>query len=604
MSSPTNLAEILGKVSDGICVFANSGEVAFANEKAAKLLEAADEHFQRKIMEAFTDQLGRRFEHFHAGLNRWFEHQTYGGGSSGLTVISRDITSRHRVEEALRASEERFRRLIDSNIIGVIVVEAGLITEANDVFLKMVGHDREELATRQLHWRGMTPEEYDVLDAKARLEVKIAGVFGPYEKEFLRRDGSRVPVLMSGVALQGLPGRPETLCLAMDLSERRRAEERVRTIVECSKILASSLECENTLPELAEFIVSKLADTCAVFIRDTHQLRRMASVSKTPIEHNLQIATDVERVVATGKSLVTRSPISTVVSPIIARNEVSGALVAACIKPDAFEEEDLHLFDELGRRAGLAIENARMYQETHRANRLKDEFVAIVSHELRTPLTPILGGIYMMRTEPQDSAVVSRAMDLIERNAKAQVRIVDDLLDVSRALSGKLRLNVEVVDLPMVIQAAVETVRLASEAKGIHIEVRLEPVTGTVSGDADRLQQVFWNLLANAVKFTPRNGKILVQLRQTSGLAEVHVTDTGIGIEAHYLPYIFEKFHQADTSRTRLHGGLGLGLAIVRHLVESHGGTVHAVSSGDEQGSTFIVRLPLRPAARAADSKK
>jgi PAS domain S-box-containing protein len=598
MFSRPNLAEILGKVSDGICVFGNGGEVVFANEKAAQLLEAADEDFQRKIREAFTDQLVRRFEHFHAGLNRWFEHQTYPGGSTGMAMISRDITSRHRMEESLRASEERFRRLIDSNIIGVIVVEAGSITEANDVFLKMVGHDRAELATRQLHWRGMTPPEFDVLDAKARIELKTAGVFGPYEKEFLRKDGSRVPVLMSGVALQGMPDRPETLCLAMDLSERRRAEERVRTIVECSKILASSLECENTLPELAELIVSKLADTCAIFVRENHQLLRIASASKTPIEHNVQMDPDVERVVATGKSHVTKSPISRVVSPIIARNEVSGALVAACIRADAFDEEDLHLIDELGRRAGLAIENARMYQETQRANRLKDEFVAIVSHELRTPLTPILGGIYMMRTEPQDSAVVSRAMDLIERNAKAQVRIVDDLLDVSRALSGKLRLNVEVVDLPLVIQAAVETVRPAGDAKGIHIEVRLDRVVGTVTGDADRLQQVFWNLLANAVKFTPRDGKILVQLREAGGLVEVHVTDTGIGIEANFLPYIFEKFRQADTSRTRLHGGLGLGLAIVRHLVESHGGTVQAVSSGDEQGSTFIVRLPLRSAAR------
>ena len=598
MFSPPNLAEILGKVSDGICVFENSREVSFANEKAATLLAAADEDFDRKIKEAFADQLGRRFEHFHAGLNRWFEHQTYPGENSRLTMISRDVTSRHRMEEALRASEERFRRVIDSNIIGVIVVESGFITEANDVFLRMVGHGRDELATRQLHWRGMTPQEYDALDAKARTDLKTAGVFGPYEKEFLRKDESRVPVLLTGVALHGWPDKPETLCLAMDLSERRRAEERVRTIVECSKILASSLECEHTLPELAELIVSKFADTCAVFIRDGHQLLRTASASRTPVEHNLQTGSDLERVIANRRSLVTRSPISQVVSPIIARNEVLGALVAARARPDAFDEEDLHLFDELGRRVGLAIENARMYQEMQRANRLKDEFVAIVSHELRTPLTPILGGIYMMRTEPHDSAVVSRAMDLIERNAKTQVRIVDDLLDVSRALSGKLRLNVETVDLPMVIRASVETVRPASEAKGIQIEVRLEPVAGIVSGDADRLQQVFWNLLANAVKFTPRGGNILVQLVEAEGLAEVRVTDTGIGIEANFLPYIFEKFRQADTSRTRLHGGLGLGLAIVRHLVESHGGTVQAISSGGEQGSTFIVRLPLRSAGR------
>jgi PAS domain S-box-containing protein len=598
MFSPPNLAEVLGKISDGICVFGNDGKPAFANEKATLLLETADEDFLRRIKQPFSDESGRRFEHFHAALNRWFEHQTYPGGNSGLTLISREITSRRRMEEALRASEERFRRVIDSNIIGVIVVEAGVITEANDVFLKMVGRDREDLATRQLHWRGMTPPEYDALDAKARVEVKTTGVFGPYEKEFLRKDGSRVPVLMSGVALPGLPDRPETLCLAMDLSDRRRAEERVRSIVECSKILASSLECENTLPELAEFIVSKLADACAIFVREGNQILRKAAASKTPVGPRIQVDAEVERAVSSGKSLMTRTPHSRIVSPVITGNTVSGALIAVCIQPDAFDAEDVHLFDELGRRVGLALENARMYQEMQRANRLKDEFVAIVSHELRTPLTPILGGIYMMRTEPDDRSVVSRALDLIERNAKTQVKIVDDLLDVSRALSGKLRLNVEVVDLPLVIKAAVETVRPASDAKGIQIEVRLEPVGGTVSGDADRLQQVFWNLLANAVKFTPRNGKILVHLLETGGQAEARVTDTGIGIEANFLPHVFEKFRQADTSRTRPHGGLGLGLAIVRHLVESHGGTVHAQSPGDDQGSTFIVRLPFRPAAR------
>src|SRR6185295_14994052 len=173
----------------------------------------------------------------------------------------------------------------------------------------------------------------------------------------------------------------------------------------------------------------------------------------------------------------------------------------------AFDSKDLHLFDVFARRTGVALESARLYRETQRANRLKDEFVAIVSHELRTPLTPILGGVYMMRHEPRDESVMGRALDLIERNAKTQVKIVDDLLDVSRALSGKLRLNMEPVDLCRVVQAAVETVLPASEAKSIHIDVRLVSISGLISGDADRLQQVVWNLLANAVKFTPNAGR-------------------------------------------------------------------------------------------------
>src|SRR5439155_5331360 len=203
-------------------------------------------------------------------------------------------------------------------------------------------------------------------------------------------------------------------------------------------------------------------------------------------------------------------------------------------------------------------------------------FVALVSHELRTPLTPILGGVYMLRTEARDEQMFERALDLIERNAKTQVRIVNDLLDVSRIMSGKLRLNMEPVDLTDVIHAAVETVRPASDAKDIQIDVDLKSAGAMVSGDADRLQQVIWNLLANAVKFTPNGGRIVIELANVDGAVEVRITDNGIGIDADFLPFVFDRFRQADTSRTRVHGGLGLGLAIVRHLVESHGGTVHA----------------------------
>ena len=209
----------------------------------------------------------------------------------------------------------------------------------------------------------------------------------------------------------------------------------------------------------------------------------------------------------------------------------------------------------------------------------------------------------MIRSEPNDEKVFGRALDLIERNAKTQVKIVDDLLDVSRALSGKLRLNMETVDLGAVVQGAIDTVRPASEAKNIGIILRLGPVNGTVIGDADRLQQVIWNLLANSVKFTPDSGQITVEMGEHGGNAEIRVADSGIGIDPGFLPHVFDRFRQADGSRTRLHGGLGLGLAIVRHLVEAHGGTVHALSSGDEKGSTFVVRLPLRQLVRSTQER-
>ncbi len=596
-----NLAEILSKVSDGLSVFDKDLGLTFVNEKAASILEGPDEAFHNRLAQALKDHAPIRFEHFHASMSRWFEHQTYPNSDGGFTLFSRDITSRRRLEEALRASEERFRRLMESNIIGVLVVQSGIITEANDVFLKMIGSTRDDLVSKQLRWRDMTPQEYEQLDANARHEITADGVFASYEKEFIRKDGGRVPVLIGGVATRNDP--VETLCLAVDLSERRRAENRMRNLVECGKILASSLECEKTFPELAEYLASKVADSCVIFMKDEDEtLVRMAAAQRTPISASRLEDPEMEaigRIMSTAKPETVPLPTSCVLMPIIARNEVAGVLAVASSKPTAFDSDDLHFFSVIARRAGLALDNSHLYHDAQRANRLKDEFVAIVSHELRTPLTPILGGVYMLRSEPDDPKVFVRALELIERNAKTQVKIVDDLLDISRALSGKLRLNMEPVDLATIIQDAAETVQPAREAKNIQIDLQLGTLEGIVSGDADRLQQVVWNLLANSVKFTPNGGRILVKLSQVQSHAEIGVLDTGIGIEAEFLPYVFERFRQADASRTRLHGGLGLGLAIVRHLVESHGGTVHAHSSGGEQGSTFIVKLPLRGAARA-----
>lgn len=598
MSVAPNLAEIFAKIGDGLCILDKDRHIIFVNEKASQILNTAESAFDKEISGALTERTARRFEYFHPALNRWFEHQTYPNEDGGITLFSRDVTSRHRVEEALRASEERFQRLIDSNIIGVVVMDDECITEANDVFLRTVGYTRTDLVTRQIRWRDMTPPEYDSRDKKAADEFHETGAYPPYEKEFIRKDGTRVPILVSGVQMRNDPG--EGLSLVVDLSSRKRADDRIRCIVEGSKILASSLECEKTLAELAEFVARNVADCCMIFVKeDQDVLRRIAVAYSVPRAAENEPEINLDRVMALGESEITMKPTSRIVVPIVARDEVVGVIAVTANRANAFDADDLHLFDELGRRAGLALDNASLYHETQKANRLKDEFVAIVSHELRTPLTPILGGVYMLRSEPHDPEIVNKALDLIERNAKTQVKIVDDLLDVSRIISGKLRLNLEALDLSNVIRAAVETVRPAAEAKGIQLEVRVAPLMCIVQGDSDRLQQVMWNLLANSVKFTPAAGRITVELVETPSHVEIRVTDTGIGIDAGFLPYVFERFRQADASRTRAHGGLGLGLAIVRHLVESHGGTVHADSSGDEQGSTFIVRLPIPAVARA-----
>ncbi len=232
-------------------------------------------------------------------------------------------------------------------------------------------------------------------------------------------------------------------------------------------------------------------------------------------------------------------------------------------------------------------------QDAERANRMKDEFLATVSHELRTPLNAIIGWIHMLKTGSLDETTSKRALETVDRNAKVQAQLVDDILDVARVITGKLRLKLGQVDIAAVIEAAVESVQLAAKSKGITLDVVLEPSTYYVTGDASKLQQVIWNLLSNAIRFTPSGGRVEVRTYETGSSTHIEVSDTGAGIEAEFLPFMFDRFRQADGTITRQHGGLGLGLAIVRHFVELHGGTVHAASDGSGQGSTFTVTLPV-----------
>lgn len=232
-------------------------------------------------------------------------------------------------------------------------------------------------------------------------------------------------------------------------------------------------------------------------------------------------------------------------------------------------------------------------QALEQANRVKDEFLAVLSHELRSPLNAVLGWAKLLQTRKYDEATMARGLETIERNAKAQVQLVEDLLDVSRIIRGELRLNVTRVNLVSVIEAVINTVQPAADAKEIRLHTVFELMMGEVSGDSGRLQQVVWNLLTNAIKFTPQGGEVEIRLYRIDSYVEISVKDTGIGISAEFLPYVFERFRQADSSITRAHGGLGLGLGIVRNLVELHGGTVHAASQGVGFGATFVVKLPM-----------
>ena len=258
-------------------------------------------------------------------------------------------------------------------------------------------------------------------------------------------------------------------------------------------------------------------------------------------------------------------------------------------------------------RTRLLTEAVRAREQAEAANRAKDLFLATLSHELRTPLTAVLGWARMLRATKMDEATASHGLQVIERNAESQHQLIEDLLDVSRIISGKLRLDVKQVGLTRIIEAAVDSVQQAVEAKSIGLDVVVESESDLVRGDPDRLQQVVWNLLSNAIKFTPKGGRVGVRVERDGSDVCIKVSDTGAGIAAEFLPHVFERFRQADGSTTREHGGLGLGLAVVRHLVEQHGGTVQAESAGEHLGSTFTVSLPIsavdtRGAAGARDA--
>ena len=280
------------------------------------------------------------------------------------------------------------------------------------------------------------------------------------------------------------------------------------------------------------------------------------------------------------------------ISPLSHDGRVIGTLT---IIEDVTERvaREAELQAQIEERSRLLSSEKLARSEAERANRLKDEFLATISHELRNPLNAILGWAHMMRVGKLNEANTERAVETIYRNAKSQSQLVADLLDVSRIISGKLRLDVRTVDLLSIVNAAIDSIRPATDAKGIRLQTMLDPAAGPISGDADRLQQVVWNLLTNAVKFTPKGGRIQIRVQRLNSHVEIDVSDSGVGISKEFLPYVFDRFRQADASTTRIHGGLGLGLSIVRQLVDLHGGNVSVQSEGEGKGATFTITLPF-----------
>jgi signal transduction histidine kinase/DNA-binding response OmpR family regulator len=273
-----------------------------------------------------------------------------------------------------------------------------------------------------------------------------------------------------------------------------------------------------------------------------------------------------------------------------------GVLLVIDSSKGRFSDEDESLLVQLAQVAATAVENT-VFADAREANRVKDQFLATLSHELRTPLSAILGWAQLLRMQALDGSETAEALEIIERNGQMQQKMIEDLLDVSRIVTGKLRLNTRPISLSAVVQAALDVILPAAQEKEIAIDVAIGDGADAIIGDADRLQQVLWNILSNAVKFTPEGGRIELRTDARDALARVTVSDTGEGIDSQFLPYVFDRFCQADGSASRRHGGLGIGLSIVRHVVELHGGSVDVVSAGKGRGTTFAVNLPLASSA-------
>ena len=444
-------------------------------------------------------------------------------------------------------------------------------------------------------------------------------------------------------------GRSHQLAQAQGArAEAEAAERRAAFLARASAKLAASLDYETALTRVARMAVGEIADWCAVDVRGedgslhhvvlahTDQERERAGralLATVPAGENANHP--MARVIRTGKpvlhpdvteadlALMSSGPehlvflrslglVSAIVVPMVARRRVLGALTLATdVSGRRYVDADLAVAEQLARRAALAVDNARLYREAREARRdaeaanlAKDHFLAILSHELRTPLNAMVGWVRLLQSGKLDGAGSARALATIDRNTKLQTQLINDLLDVSAIIAGKVRLDVRPVDVGQLVTALVEGFRPAADAKNVHVTTTLDPTAAFAAADPARLQQIIANVVSNAIKFTPEGGRVEVTLARRGSDVVIVVSDTGIGIRAELLPLIFDRFRQAEATSRRGHGGLGLGLAIVRHLTELHGGTVGAHSAGPGQGATFTIALPTAGADAASPGER
>ena len=525
--------------------------------------------------------------------------------------------------------------MLDGAPDAILLVDGtGVIRLVNERAERLFGYARSQLLGRPSTL--VLPD-----DVRAARDVQ-RDVYG------LRRDGSRFLAEISVSPLVTDGGRLIT-AVVRDVTDRRRLEDdrvdrgraevarahaeeigrRASFLAEASRVLAASLDYEATLRSVARVAIPYLADYVLVDVLETQgRLRRLAAAHRDPVlEERLASGpgqgpvtsgtSALEAVIERGEPTLVRDvsddwlaarardaehlgaaagarPTSLMLVPLRARGRTLGVVSFVLVNgARRYALADLALAEDLAQRAALAADNARLYREAQDASRAKDEFLAVLSHELRTPLTPVLGWVRMLRTGTLAPEATERALDTVERNTRLQAQLVEDLLDVSRIIAGKLSLNLRPVALGPIVDMVIEGAAASALAKSIIVTRQVEPDLPRIEADANRLQQVVANLLSNAVKFTPAGGRVEVGVARAGDDLRLTVADTGDGLAPEVAPHIFDRFRQADSTITRQYGGLGLGLSIVRHIVERHGGTVQATSEGPGHGTTFTVTLPI-----------
>ncbi|KST63908.1 PAS domain S-box protein [Mastigocoleus testarum] len=617
-AAETRMLGILSSIRDGFVIFDYDWRYLYINDRQLEIIgmrredvlgkslwevfpDLVDTELEQKLYQVMLERKSTQFDFYYPAWNRWFENQIH-PTPEGIAVICADITERKQVTEALREQEARLQFMLECSQIGEWDLD---LTTQPYTANRSLKHDQifgyESLLPEwsyEIFLEHVHPDDRESVD-KSFKQTLSSYVDWDFECRIIRADGKITWIWARGSVYRDSNGNPIRLIGSVtDINKRKQSEAKLQQL---AALIDNSID----------FIGLATLESQAVFVNPAGcrliGLENLEAVTKTEI---------IDYFLPEDKAYVQEVIYPTVMREGYWKGEFrfrhfqTGEAIP--VDYTLFLIKDPHtdepraiatISHDIRERMAMQQERVRILEleraareEAEQANRLKDEFLAILSHEMRTPLNPILGWAKILQKGKIDHKKTQKALEIIERNAKLQAQLIDDLLDISRILQRKLNLDKVSVNLGDVIQGALETVRLAAQAKSIHIHIIKPSSAVMVNGDGGRLQQVIWNLLSNAVKFTPVNGQIWVELTQTGNYAQIQVKDTGKGIKKEFLPYIFEHFRQEDSSTTRKFGGLGLGLAIVHQIVKLHEGSVTAQSLGEEQGATFTVRIPYMAA--------